>query len=55
MKWRHDRNGWLWKRIDCPPVLAEIEARRFTELPPVVETYQPSAVLHALSRGDATR
>lgn len=39
-------SGWWWRRIDAPGTTP----RRYSELPPIVETYQPSSMIHELAR-----
>lgn len=52
-KGERDRLGWWWERISPQPSGFIDSRRRYSQLPAIIETYQPAAVLHALARGEA--
>lgn len=49
MKSHQDGGGWWWVRIDSVTGPGE-NLLRYMQLPSVIETYQPSSMIHELAR-----
>lgn len=50
VKSRQDEGGWWWERVSSQPPGFIHRPRRYSQLPRVIETYQPSSVIHELAR-----